>query len=218
VHSKPYRFVLRVLLSAGLASTVLVGAGATASADIQMGVPVLGQQDGRWGAYGLGSSPIQTIASAGCAITAVDMLLAYYGVSTDPGRLNSWLIANGGYLFEDEILWAQVGPASDNRIDFTGWFGPDLNLIISELDDGHPVVAEVVLNGSQHFILLTGYGPAGFIANDPWFADRIIFSERYGDPATAIVSIRTFAPLPGLAFRGAGTPQPNGSAAPHPSQ
>ncbi len=183
-----------------------------------MGVPVVGQQDGRWGPAGLGTSPADTIASAGCAITAVDMLLAYYGLGTDPGRLNSWLAANAGYAFEDEIEWAQVGSAGENRITFTGWFGADLNLITSELDDGHPVVAEVVLNGSQHFILLTGYGSAGYIANDPWFADRISFSDRYGDPATAIVSIRTFAPTPGFVYRGAGTLQPNGPAAPHPSQ
>jgi hypothetical protein len=218
VHLQPKRIGLRALLGGSLASAALLGAGATASADIQMGVPVVGQQDGRWGTAGLGTSPVDTIASAGCAITAVDMMLAYYGLSSDPGMLNAWLTANGGYEFDDYIEWAQVAPASEGRIVFTGWFGPDLNLINSELDDGHPVIAEVVLNRSKHFVLLTGYGPAGYIANDPWYADRINFSDRYGDPSSAIGSIRTFAPRPGSALRGAGTLQPNGSSAPHPSQ
>ena len=55
------------------------------------------------------------------------------------------------------------------------------------------MVAEVLLYGNQHFILLTGYtSDDGLLINDPWFADGVRLRDRYADPA--ILSIRTFMP------------------------
>jgi hypothetical protein len=65
------------------------------------------------------------------------------------------------------------------------------------------VVAEVQLGGNQHFVLITGYASAGgFLINDPWFDDSVRFSDRYGDPASGIVSIRTFMPADAAPRRG----------------
>jgi uncharacterized protein YvpB len=155
----------------------------------------MSQQDGKWAGAPLGTSPTETVGSAGCAITAVAMMLRYYGMDTDPGALNGWLTQNGGYAFDAQLIWAAVTTYSGGRVAFSGWWGPDLNLITSEMDAGHPVVAEVLLYGNQHFILLTGYTTeGGYEINDPWFGDTQRFSDRYGDPATGILSIRTFTP------------------------
>ena len=170
-----------------------------------MNVPIMGQQDGAWGGAPLGSSSTDSIASSGCAITAVTMMLRYYGIDTDPGALNSWLNANGGYANSDQLIWDAVTTYTGGRVAFSGWLGADLDLIHGELDAGRPVVAEVSLGGNQHFILLTGYtNDGGLTANDPWFNDSINFGDRYGDPSTGIVSIRTFMPLDPGGPRGGG--------------
>jgi len=121
------------------------------------------------------------------------MMLRYYGINTDPAAFNAWLTASGGYAFDDQLIWDAVTTYSGGRVAFSGWLGPDLGVIDSELEAGRPVVAEVQLSGNQHFVLLTGYASNGGLEiNDPWFADSVNFADRYGDPASGIVSIRTF--------------------------
>lgn len=160
-----------------------------------MTIAVMGQQDPAWAGAPLGTSPTDTIGSSGCAITSVTMMLRYYGLDTDPGAFNAWLTANNGYAFDDAIVWDAVTSYTGGRVAFSGWLGADLGTITTELDAGRPVVAEVRLDGNQHFVLLTGYSQdGGFVINDPWFADSVNFADRYGDPSTGIVSIRTFMP------------------------
>ena len=195
------------LRATAMAATIAVASALSgqvaAAADNSMTIEVMAQQDGAWAGAPLGSSATETIGSAGCAITAVTMMLRYYGVSTDPAAFNAWLTANGGYAFDDLLIWDAVTAYSGGRVAFSGWIGPDLATIEAELDAGRPVVAEVQLAGNQHFILLTGYTPdGGIVINDPWFADSVSFSSRYGDPVTGIVSIRTF--MPAAARRGGG--------------
>lgn len=183
----------------------MVGGQLAVSADSSTSVPVMGQHDGAWGGAPLGSSATDTVATSGCAITSVAMMLRYYGINTDPGALNSWLIATNGYANNDQLLWDWITAYTGGHVAFSGWLGADLNVIHNELDSGRPVVAEVSLGGNQHFILLTGYSTeGGLTANDPWFNDSITFSDRYGDPSTGIVSIRTFMPQDPGGPRGGG--------------
>jgi hypothetical protein len=187
--------VRAAMLSSAIALSAVLSAPILAAADNSMTIPALSQQDGIWTGALLGTSPTETIGSAGCAITAVTMMLRYYGIDTDPGSFNAWLAGNGGYAFDDQLIWGAVTTYSGGRVAFSGWFGQDLGLIKRELDAGRPVVAEVQLGGNQHFVLLTGYrSDNGFAINDPWFGDSVRFSDRYGDPATGILSIRTFMP------------------------
>jgi hypothetical protein len=199
-------FRLRFLLLAGaIAIGGTLAAPLAASADSSMTIAVMGQQDGAWSGAPLGTSPIDTIGSAGCAITAVTMMLRYYGMDTDPGAFNSWLAGNAGYVFDDLLLWDAVTSYSGGRVVFSGWLGPDLGVIQGELDSGRPVVAEVALGGNQHFVLITGYTTEGGLQiNDPWFADTVNFKDRYGDASTGIVSIRTFTPANPAGPRGGG--------------
>jgi len=197
---------LRPLLAASaIAAAVALSSPASAVADSSMTIAVMGQQDGAWAGAPLGSSATDSIGSAGCAITSVTMMLRYYGMNTDPGAFNAWLTANGGYAFDDQLIWDAVTSYSGGRVAFSNWLGPDLGPIEGELDAGRPVVAEVRLGGNQHFVLLTGYSTEGGLEiNDPWFADSVSFSDRYGDPASGIVSIRTFMPADPGGQRGGG--------------
>jgi Peptidase_C39 like family len=192
-------------MAAALVTVAALSAQLPVSADSTMTVPVMGQQDPAWGGAPLGWSPTDTIASSGCAITSVTMMLRYYGINTDPGVLNQWLINDGGYAFDDQLIWNAITSYTAGRVAFSQWTGPDLGLIQGELDAGRPVVAEVQLGGNQHFVLITGYtADAGLQINDPWFADSVNFSDRYGDPATGILSIRTFMPANPAGSRGGG--------------
>ena len=194
-----------LLAASAIAAAVALSSPATAVADSSMTIAVMGQQDGAWAGAPLGSSATDSIGSAGCAITSVTMMLRYYGMNTDPGAFNAWLTANGGYAFDDQLIWDAVTSYSGGRVAFSNWLGPDLGPIEGELDAGRPVVAEVRLGGNQHFVLLTGYSTEGGLEiNDPWFADSVSFSDRYGDPASGIVSIRTFMPADPGGQRGGG--------------
>ncbi|MDQ6880132.1 MAG: C39 family peptidase [Candidatus Dormibacteraeota bacterium] len=160
--------------------------------------PVIGQRDQSWASLPLGTSMTETIGSSGCVISSVAMLLGSYGVKLDPAQVNSWLTANAGYVGDDNFLWGEVAPLSGGRVSFDGWYGADLEIVNSELIFGKPVIAEVSLNGNQHFLLLTGFSANGYWMNDPWFGDHANFSDRYGDPSTGIISIRTFSPVGAL--------------------
>lgn len=181
------------VVASAIALGVTMSSQVGALADSSISVPVIGQQAGAWAGTPLGTSATDTIGSAGCAVTSVAMMLRYYGVNTDPAAFNAWLTANGGYAFDDQLIWSAVTSYSGGRVAFSAWTGPDLGLIQNELDSDRPVVAEVRLNGNQHFVLITGYSAqGGLVINDPWFADSVNFADRYGDPASGIVSIRTF--------------------------
>jgi peptidase C39-like protein len=187
------------LRAAALAGSIAVasalGNQVSVAADSSMTIAVMGQQDASWAGAPLGTSATESIGSAGCAITAVTMMLRYYGMNTDPGAFNAWLTANGGYAYDDQLIWDAVTTYSGGRVAFSGWLGPDINLIKAELDAGRPVVAEVQLGTNQHFVLITGWTTEeGLLMNDPWFADGGRFDSRYGDPTTGILSIRTFMP------------------------
>jgi hypothetical protein len=182
-------------LAGAIAVACALGNPVGAGADSSLTIAAMGQQDGAWAATPLGSSATESIGSAGCAITAVTMVLRYYGMNSDPGAFNAWLTGNGGYAYDDQLIWDAVTRYSRGRVAFSGWLGPDLGAIQAELDAGRPVVAEVRLGGNQHFVLLSGYTTeGGILINDPWFADSVRFVDRYGDPAAGIVSIRTFMP------------------------
>ena len=199
-------FSLRAAALAGaIAVATAFGSPMAAAADSSMSIAVMGQQEAAWAGAPLGTSATESIGSAGCAITAVTMMLRYYGMDTDPGAFNAWLTANGGYAYDDQLIWDAVTRYSGGRVAFSGWLGPDLGVIGAELDAGRPVVAEVRLGVNQHFVLLTGYTTEGGIEmNDPWFADSARLGDRYGDPAGGIVSIRTFMPADPGGARGHG--------------
>jgi Peptidase_C39 like family len=192
----PTALLRATMLAGAISVAAALGGTVMVSADSAMDIPVLAQRDPAWGGARLGASPTDSIASAGCAMTAITMLLRYYGIDTNPGVFNAWLTPNGGYAFWDNLVWDAVSRYSGGRVAFSGWLGADLTVIKAQLDAAQPVVAEVRLYGNQHFVLITGYTTEGGLRiDDPWFGDSVRFRDRYGDPATGILSIRTFSPV-----------------------
>src|SRR5437868_12853880 len=93
----------------------------------------MSQRAHQWSRDALGSDPVDTIGSSGCALTAVTMVSNAYGYSTNPQLLNRWLTAHGGYIQNDLLLWRQAtavtrGAVRCQWLTVRGWFsrlGPD---------------------------------------------------------------------------------------------
>jgi len=185
-------------------------AGATPAAAHAGDVPVLGQRDPAWAALPLGTDPEDTIGSSGCALTAAAMVQAHFGTPTDPKRLNRWLVENDGYLEHDLMLWRQAMVATGGKVRWKWRHLEDLSPLLrteeqddagtptadearAELDSGNLLVAEVILYGHQHFVVLTGYRGATFFINDPWFADRATLNARYGPYDRSVRSAHVFS-------------------------
>src|ERR1700693_6282018 len=81
-------------------------------------VPTMSQRSQPWSRQALGSDPVDTIGSSGCALTAVTMVASAYGFRTNPSQLNQWLTAHGGYIENDLLLW---GAGTTRKPGFVLW-------------------------------------------------------------------------------------------------
>src|SRR2546428_12852484 len=79
-------------------------------------VPTMSQRAQPWSRQALGSDPVDTIGSSGCALTAVTMVASAYGYATNPAQLNQWLTAHGGYIENDLLLWRQATAVTQGSV------------------------------------------------------------------------------------------------------
>lgn len=161
---------------------------------VKLNVPLYKQADypGK-----LGFSSV-TIADKGCAISSAAMVFSYYGVQINPGDLNIWLKQNNGYKDGDIVKWETAAGISRGkvkfieRIDYTH-IPADLYKINTELNDGHPVIAQVKSkSGGQHFVVITGYSGSTYYINDPIYGKSKLSDHYNKDPAKAIYGIRIY--------------------------
>lgn len=122
--------------------------------------PMYKQCDPAWAHDQLGTSATNTICSAGCAMSSVAMGLSGVGSNYNPGTLNQWLKAHGGYVSGDLIVWSAVAPLG---LTFDGKFAN--HQIKSKLDAAKVVVINV--NNGAHWVLATGYSGDNILVNDP---------------------------------------------------
>lgn len=197
----------RLLSACLLALTGWVAASSIAQAAGP--VPNLSQRSPVWAHDALGSDPVDTIGSSGCALTAVSMVTNAFGFATNPGTLNRWLTSHGGYIENDLLLWRQAAAGSQGSVRWKWMHVPGIvpqlqtdeqniedlppqSLVESELDAGHLVVAEVRLYGGMHFVVITGHSGHTLYINDPWFGDRTTLQRRYGPYSRAVHSAQIY--------------------------
>lgn len=172
-------------------------------------VPTFNQRSHQWSRDALGSDPVDTIGSAGCALTAVTMVTAAYGFSTNPQLLNRWLTAHGGYVENDLLLWRQAAAATQGSVRWQWMHVPGIasqlrtddqdiedlppqSLVETQLDAGRLVVAEVRLHGNMHFVVITAHSGSILYINDPWYGDRTTLQARYGSYRQAVHSAQVY--------------------------
>jgi len=197
----------RALVASLLALASWSAAGLSAAAAPT--VPTFSQRSYQWSRDALGSDPVDTIGSAGCALTAVTMVTAAYGYPTNPQQLNRWLTAHGGYIENDLLLWRQAGAATQGSVRWQWLHVPGMvsqlktddqdiedlppqSLVEAQLDAGRLVVVEVRLQGHMHFVVLTGHSGRILHINDPWYGDRTTLQARYGTYQQAVHSAQIY--------------------------
>ena len=113
------------------------------------------QGDPVWGEDQLGQS-VHTMGQVGCAVTSAAMIMKFYGLDTDPGRLNVFLRDHDGYDEENDLRWE--GPHRTSRPTACAMSYEDLPsyyLIDSNSGArGNPVIVRLHLaTGWTHFVV-----------------------------------------------------------------
>jgi len=129
--------------------------------------PLFLQNDARWAQDEIGESG-SLMGSEGCAVASVAMLLGFYGIDTDPKRLNSYLTQNAGYNKRGWIYWNKASELSDGKVKFTYAGEGSYNIIDSNLKSGNPVIVKVYINDTiPHWVLVVGKEGQEYLINDP---------------------------------------------------
>lgn len=131
-------------------------------------VPVFAQSDAQWGSDSLGPSTTDTLSSAGCAVSSCAMILASYGVDTDPQRLNDFLKLNNGFTSEAWLKWEIAAQLSPGRVKFIYEDDPSFQLIDENLERGNPVIIRLRYpSGITHFVVICGKDGLDYLITDP---------------------------------------------------
>src|SRR6202011_2706885 len=188
-----------------LATWSAAGLSATAAP----AVPTFSQRSHQWSRDALGSDPVDTIGSSGCALTAVTMVTAAYGYSTNPQQMNRWLTAHGGYIENDLLLWRQAAAATQGSVRWQWQHVPGIvsqlktddqdiedlppqSLVEAQLDAGRLVVAGGRPHGNMTFVVLPGHSGGLLYINDPWYGDSTTLQARYGAYRQAVHSAQIY--------------------------
>lgn len=134
---------------------------------IEIPVPAFSQDDPRWSLQLLGPT-IDTVGQQGCALTSAAMVMSYYGIDTDPQRLNQFLNLNGGYTPNGWIYWEKAADLAPARVQKAYEDLPSYALIDQNLLAGNPVIVRLTLrNGTTHFVVLVGKQGWDYLTRDP---------------------------------------------------
>jgi hypothetical protein len=138
-----------------------------------MEVIAFSQRDPRWSGEALGSGPA-TVGRVGCLLTASAVMLANWGVDTDPHRLNQWLIANRGYANGNLLTFSALAHFGVHFIAYIkcATTPAPVARLIKEVQGGAGVLVCMDWqpgNALQpHWVYVTSLGTADGQIVDPW--------------------------------------------------
>jgi hypothetical protein len=134
---------------------------------VEIPVPAFQQNDPRWSLDLLGPT-FDTVGRQGCALTSAAMVLASYGIDTDPQRLNAFLDTNGGYTPNGWLYWEKAADLAPGRVEKAYEDLPSYALIDANLLAGNPVIIRLTLrNGTTHFVVIVGKQGWDYLTRDP---------------------------------------------------
>lgn len=150
------------------------------------------QSDPRWGGDLLGPTD-DSLASAGCAVASAAMVLAGYGIDTDPGKLNAFLKSRpGGYTPQGWLYWEKAAEAAPELLpNLLPHYedAPSFYLIDSNLLRGNPVIIRLRYpSGITHFMVICGKRGFDYLVRDPGSGGgRGVYALRdFGGPIEAL--------------------------------
>ncbi len=134
---------------------------------VELDVPLFRQADDRWRADSLGPTT-NTLGAEGCAVTSAAMVLASYGLDTDPGRLNALLKTNDGYTPQGWIYWEKAAEVAPARVRHVYEDLPTYALIDRNLSRRNPVIVRLRYpSGTTHFVVIAGKQGFDYLTRDP---------------------------------------------------
>ncbi len=134
---------------------------------VEIPIRAFAQDDPRWSELRLGPST-DTMGEEGCAVTSAAMVIAFYGIKTDPQQLNAFLTRTGGFTDDGLIHWGRVPAIAPDRLELAYNGGPSYELIDSNLLAGNPVIALFPLrDGGYHFVVIVGKEGRDYLIRDP---------------------------------------------------
>jgi len=161
---------------------------------VEIPVPQLFQGDEKWKDDQLASTD-GSIGGEGCAITSIAMIFNFYGIDTDPQRLNQFLINNDGYTPEGWVYWEKAALLAPDRVKHVYEDLPSYYLIDTNLSRGNPVIVKLKLrNGITHFVVIAGKDGWDYLIRDPSRAGmKGIYPLK--DLGSDILGLRYYEPL-----------------------
>lgn len=129
------------------------------------------QRDSQWGGQALNGTQY-TLASDGCLVTAMAMVLTHYGHKTLPSEINANPDNFASYYPAYLLYTIRVNSVSASRIGSS---------IDSALSNGDPVIVGLNANGGTHFVVLRSGSGGSYMMNDPYVANgnNIPFTDHY---------------------------------------
>lgn len=129
--------------------------------------PLFRQADERWRNDLLGPTP-GTLGGEGCAVSSAAMILASYGIDTDPQRLNAFLKTNDGFTEQGWIYWEKAAELAPERVRHVYEDLPTYHLIDANLCAGNPVIVRLRQpRGGTHFVVIAGKDGFDYLTRDP---------------------------------------------------
>jgi hypothetical protein len=134
---------------------------------VKLPVPLFAQWDEKWRDEKLAGGPT-TLAQEGCAVASAAMVLAAYGVDTDPGRLNKALTENDGFEGTAWLRWEKAAEVTGNVLEKAYEDLPSYQLIDANLQAGNPVIVRLRNEaGVTHFVVIAGKDGYDYLVQDP---------------------------------------------------
>ena len=132
-----------------------------------LAVPSFAQGDPRWADAPLGPTGA-TLHAEGCAIASAAMVLASYGIDTDPGRLNRFLTLHNGFTPEGWLYWEKAAEFLPGRCAKAYEDDPSYARIDANLLRGNPVIVRIRFpGGPTHFVVIAGKEGWEYLIRDP---------------------------------------------------
>jgi ABC-type bacteriocin/lantibiotic exporter with double-glycine peptidase domain len=148
---------------------------------LEIPVPAFAQDDPRWSSVRLGVST-DTSGDEGCAVTSAAMVASFYGVKTDPQKLNDFLTRTGGLDNDGLIDWSMVASVAPDRLELAYNGSASFDIIDTSLLAGNPVIVVIPLrDGAYHFVVIVGKVGRNYLIRDPAASARPYpLSQRTG--------------------------------------
>ena len=155
---------------------------------VELDVPSFRQGDERWRGDLLGPTE-NTLGAEGCAVASAAMVLASYGIDTDPQRLNAYLKTNGGFTERGWMYWEKAAELGAGHVRHAYEDLPSYELIDRNLAHGNPVIVRLRLpSGITHFVVLAGKDGFDYLTRDPGAgaAKGLYPLREFGSPIEAL--------------------------------